>query len=382
MSEEVKQEGDFKIKKTPKKLVNKNTNNTTKAKQDAVQEPEAKEPVLQVDEPVKEKGGDVKVELQEVGETHTEPEPSSETKEEVVIEEVTKEVNNTLEDLSEFAPQVAEPNMDLPENVEKLVEFMKETGGDLTDYVRLNTDYSKLDNDELLVEYYLKTKPHLNREEVEFVLDEEFLWDDDNDSEREIKIKKLKLKEELSKARGFLEETKAKYYDDIKLRSNATPEQKKNQEFIERYNNNQEVIKRRQGVFTDKTKNFFTGEFEGFEFNVSDKRFKYKVNNTASIADQQSNLDNFIGKFLDKNGEMADYNGYHKALYTARNADSIAEHFYEQGKADAIKDITAKSKNIQTESRTSPGDVSFGGYKVKAISGAESSKLRIKQHKK
>ena len=79
---------------------------------------------------------------------------------------------------------------------------------------------------------------------------------------------------------------------------------------------------------------------------LGEKRFRYNVQN-PEVADNQSNLTpNFVKKFLDEKGNVKDYEGYHKAIYAASNADTIANHFYEQGKADAIKDVTAKSKNI------------------------------------
>ena len=80
---------------------------------------------------------------------------------------------------------------------------------------------------------------------------------------------------------------------------------------------------------------------------------------------------------------MSDAAGYHKALYTAMNADAIAKHFYEQGKADAVKDVVKSSKNLSDvkarESNT--GEVFVGGFKVKSISGADSTKLKIKTRK-
>ena len=74
---------------------------------------------------------------------------------------------------------------------------------------------------------------------------------------------------------------------------------------------------------------------------------------------------------------LKDADGYHKALFVADNADDLANHFYEQGKADAIKQLNAESKNINMDPRKT-GVVEAGGVKVRAISGDDSSKLRIK----
>jgi hypothetical protein len=211
-------------------------------------------------------------------------------------------------------------------------------------------------------------------------MDDKFSWDDEEDSERTIKLKQLSLKEEIAKARGFLEQTKSKYYDEIKLRPGVTQEQQKAMDFFNRYNEEQNVVKERHAKFKTTTNDFFTKEFEGFDFKLGEKSFRYKVNNTNDIAEKQSDLSNLVKKFLNDKGEVNDYKGYHKAIYAARNPDALAKHFYEQGQADATKNIMAKSKNIDTEIRTSP-DVTIGGFKVRAISGDDSSKLRIKKYK-
>ena len=256
---------------------------------------------------------------------------------------------------------------------------MKQTGGSVEDYVKLNKDYSKLGGEQLLKEYYSVSKPHLNTEEVEFLMDDNFAWDEDED-ERVIKKKKLAYKEEIAKAKSFLNSSKDKYYEEIKLKPSVSQEQQKANDFFNRYNEEQKVIQQRHESFTNNTKKLFANEFKGFEYNVGDKAFRYNVNNKSDVAQNQSDLNNFVGKFLDKKGEINDYRGYHKALYTANNADKIAQHFYEQGKTDAIKDMNAKSKNISNEIRaTSSGEMFINGLKVKAISGVDSSKLIIKK---
>ena len=260
---------------------------------------------------------------------------------------------------------------------------MEETGGRLEENVRLNADYSKVDNDTLIREYYKQTKPHLDTEEINFLLEDNFSYDEDVDEERDIKKKKLAYKEEIAKARKFLDDTKSKYYDEIKLRPGVTQEQQKAMDFFNRYNEEQKMVQDQHQRFQNNTKNFFNQEFKGFDFKVGEKKFRYGVSNTENVANAQSDLTNFVGKFLNERGEVNDYAGYHKAIYAAENADTIANHFYEQGKADAVKDMMAKSKNVSNEPRaTSTGDVYINGLRVKAISGVDSSKLKVRINKK
>jgi len=376
MSKEVKEEGSFKIKKKPgrpKKLTNKGeTIKVDLSKKDPVEEEVTKVVIDETkEEPVKEV---VEEKTEEATEEKVTP-----------IQEVTEEekVEEVKEPVMETAPEPAKPEINLPENVEKLVKFMEETGGTVEDYVRLNADYSNVDDNTLIREYYKQTKPHLDMEEVNFLLEDNFSFDEDVDEERDIKKKKLAFKEEIAKARKFLEDTKSKYYDEIKLRPGVTQDQQKAMDFFNRYNEEQKMVKNQHERFQNNTKSFFNQEFKGFDFNIGEKKFRYGVSDTDGVANTQSDLTNFVGKFLNEKGEVKDYAGYHKAIYAAENADTIANHFYEQGKADAVKDMMAKSKNVSNEPRvTSTGDVFINGMKVKAISGVDSSKLKLRINKK
>jgi len=382
MSEEVKQEGDFKIKKKrgrPRKLTSQNETvkvDLNKKEEDAVQEQTTDE-VLVRDEP------QVSEEVSKENIEETTEKLTEESKEEVIpIQEITEEVKEEVVQETVNEEPVVEQRQ-LPENIEKLVAFMEETGGTVEDYVRINADYSGVDNNTLLREYYKRTKPHLDSEEISFIMEDNFSYDEEMDEERDIRKKKLAYKEEIAKAKNFLEGLKSKYYEEIKLRPGTTQEQQKAMDFFNRYNEEQKSVQERHTRFKLRTENFFNDNFKGFDFSVGEKRFRYGVNNTDNVANNQSDLTNFIGKFLNEKGEVNDYAGYHKAIYAAENADTIANHFYEQGKADAIKDMMAKSKNLSNEPRaTSTGDVYINGLKVKAIDGVNSSKLKLRINKK
>jgi hypothetical protein len=307
-----------------------------------------------------------------------------------------KESSSPIEEIHEVAegtlPEKEEPVINkevaqeskpiLPDNIEKLVEFMKETGGTINDYTRLNADYSSVDDNTLLKEYYKKKKPHLDTEEIDFIMEENFLFDSDVDEERDIRKKKLAKKEAIAEAQNFLEDLKIKYYDEIKLRPGVTQDQQKATDFFNRYNQEQEIAEQKHSQFKDATKQMFTNEFKGFDFEVGEKKFRYGVKDPGAVAENQSNLNNFVEKFLDKEGNVKDTKGYHKAMYAAQNIDRIVNHFYEQGKTDGIKNVVEGSKNPTTEARQSGvEDIFVGGLKVRAIDGVDSSKLKIKKSK-
>jgi hypothetical protein len=295
-------------------------------------------------------------------------------------ESVIKEVTEESKKEEKVITQPAQP--DLPENIVKLVDFMRETGGTMQDYLRLNTNYDDVDRDVLVKEYYKNTKSHLSAEEIDFMIEDNFAFDEDIDEERDIRRKKLAYKEEVAKARTFLEDTKAKYYDDIKLKSPSLPEdQQKAADFFNRYKEDQDRNAANHEKFKANTNELLNENFEGFDFTLGDKKFRYGIQNPSQVAEKQSDISNFIGKFLGKDGTIADTEGYHKALYAGANADKMANHFYEQGKADAIRDVVNKSNNTSTSARkAAPVDSArFGAYKVKSVSGADSSKLKIKK---
>ena len=369
----VKTEGSFKIKTKPKltdeQFAAKNKeplidvpSNVTRVvipnqEADAVQEPSTEK--VDVDEST------------EDGPTMVEGTSES------ILKEVTEESKEKEKDVV-----VQSPQPDLPENIGKLVDFMRETGGTMQDYIRLNTNYEDVDRDVLVKEYYKNTKSHLTAEEINFMIEDNFAVDEDMDEERDIRRKKLAYKEEVAKARTFLKDTKEKYYDDIKLKSPAIPEdQQKASDFFNRYKEDQDRNTANHEKFKANTTELFNENFEGFDFTLGEKKFRYGVQNPSQVAESQSDIGNFIGKFLGEDGVVKDTKGYHKALYAGANADKMANHFYEQGKADAIRDVVNKSNNTSSGARkAAPVDSArFGAYKIKSVSGADSSKLKIKK---
>jgi hypothetical protein len=374
---EVKTEGSFKIKSRPKltdeQLAAKNKeplidvpSNVTrvvipKEDKDAVQEPSTEE--VDVGKPA----GDSAEVVEEVSEP--------------VIKEITEE-SEPKKEVAQPEPVLVQP--ELPESVNKLVDFMRDTGGTLQDYIRLNTNYDEVDRDVLVKEYYKSTKPHLSADEIDFMIDDSFAFDEDIDEERDIRRKKLAYKEEVAKARKFLDDTKNKYYDEIKLNSpSLSQDQQKASDFFNRYKEDQERNAANHEKFKANTNQLLNEDFEGFDFDLGDKKFRYGVQNASQVAQKQSDISNFIGKFLGKDGMIEDTAGYHKALYAGANADKIANHFYEQGKADAIRDVVNKSNNTSSSARKAAptGAAKFGAYTVKSVSGADSSKLKIKKFK-
>jgi len=372
----VPQEGEFKIKKKrgrPKKLTAtaETPKINFKKEEDAVQAQETSDSDVVVEEKKDETSSTPVVEEVRDAEEVSKEAPTPVIEEIVAEEQEEKQTEPTIEPASE-----------LPEGVDKLVSFMKETGGDMSDYLRLNADYSNVDEDVLLKEYYKNTKPHLEIDEIDFIMEENFKVDEDYDEEREVRRKKLAKKEEIAKARKFLDGLKDTYYEEIKLRPTVNNELTKAKQFFDKFSKDKEIAQKQHDNFKTNTQNFFSNEFKGFEFKLGEKNFRYGVSNPNEVADAQSDISNVVKKFLNDKGEVVDVKGYHKAMYAARNADTIAQHFYEQGKADAVKDVVAKSKNINNEARTSaPNDIFLNGFKLKAVSGVDSSKLKIKRNK-
>ena len=306
--------------------------------------------------------------------------------EEVTDEQVEEKTEELVEETKEAIVEAQETGKALPENIQKLVDFMDETGGSVEDYVRLNQDYSKYDDNSVLREYYKQTKKHLTDEEISFLMEDSFSYDETEDEERDIKRKKLAFKEQVASASSHLDGQKSKYYEEIKAGSKLPPEQQKAVDFFNRYNKeskeNQKVVERQANTFKLKTDNIFNKNFKGFNYDVGDKKYRFNVKNTNEVKETQSDINNFVKKFLNKNNEMEDAAGYHKSLFTAMNADAVAKHFYEQGKADALKESIAKSKNVDMNPRQAFGEVEAGGIKVKVLGdNSNDFKFKIRNNK-
>ena len=395
--EVLKEGGDMKIKapkpKKPKQLVEQDQGTVkvdlSKAKEEVTEDnvtkvdmstKEEEQPEEKVVEEVKE---ETKEEVKE--ETPVLEEITEEQKEEIteeIVEAKTEQLKDEVEEAVEQSQNTAEP---LPENIQKVVDFMNETGGSLEEYVRLNQDYSNYDDNQLLREYYKQTKAHLNDDEISFLMEDQFSFDEENDEERDVRRKKLALKEQVANAKSHLDGLKSKYYEEIKAGVKLTPEQQKAVDFFNRYNKEQEVNKKdhdsKTSIFNKETNKVFNDAFKGFEYKVGDKRFRFNVKDVNKVKSDQGDITNFVKKFLNENNEMSDAAGYHKGLFTAMNADAIANHFYEQGKADAVKDSVAKAKNVSMDPRQTHKTVEAGGIKVKAIGGFDSNDFRVKIRK-
>ena len=356
------------------------------------QETEEENTVLESEVEVSEESEKIEEEkpiVEEVKETKTEEKVDSAQEEETpVLEEITDQniedqVDKTADEAEKAISESMETGKDLPENIQKLVDFMEDTGGDINDYVALNQDYSEMDNHTLLKEYYKRTKPHLSNDEIDFLMEDSFSYDDEEDEERDIKRKKLALKEQVADAKNHLDGLKSKYYEDIKSGSKLTSEQQKAIEFFNRYNKESKDVEAKKSVFNQKTNEVFNDKFKGFEYNIGDKKFRFNVKDVNKVKENQSDINNFMRKFLDKRNQMGDAQGYHKSMFTAMNPDAIANHFYEQGKADALKQSVAKSKNINMDPRQQHGkQVNNSCYNFKVL-GQDSSdfKLKIKNNK-
>jgi hypothetical protein len=302
-------------------------------------------------------------------------EVEQEEKQEQVVEEITEEQAQEAEELvveaTEAMAESIETGKELPENIQKLVNFMEETGGDINDYVKLNQDYGDMDNHTLLHEYYKQTKPHLSNDEIDFVMEDTFAYDEEVDEEKDIKRKKLAMKEQVAQARQHLESVKSKYYEDIKAGVKLTEEQQKAINFFNRYNKESEQNRLKSEeqakVFKNKTNQIFNKNFKGFEYNVGDKKFRFNVKDAEQVKETQSDINNFIKRFLTKDNLIDDASAYHKGLFTAMNPDQIATHFYEQGKADALKESIAKSKNVDMAPRQSMENYNTSGFTVRAL---------------
>lgn len=257
---------------------------------------------------------------------------------------------------------------ELPEDVKKLMEF------GVDNYLKINRDWDSESDVNILKEYYKQTKPHLDDEDINYLLEEEYSFDEDIDDDRDIKKKKVALKEELFRAKGYLNDLKEQYKVDLGSNSAEVTEDYKKafnfyQEYTETSRKEAEIAQQKSEVFLDKTNRLFNSEFKGFEFNLGDKKQVFKPSDVLETKNAQSDISGVISKHLDENGYLKDEHQYHKALAMFRDPDGFAKFFYEQGKADATDNVIKDAKNIQMSVRDNKDVTPKGdGPKMRVVS--------------
>ena len=266
-----------------------------------------------------------------------------------------------------------EANVDLPEDVSAYFKYKQETGRGIEDFYNLQKNFEEMEDDVVLANYYSSTEEGLDEIDIQDIIEDKFSFDEDLDEPREIKKVKLAKKRELAKAKKFLNEQKDKY--NIPLESSGgglSEEQEKNlnayRSSIEESKSLEEVNRKKADFFIDKTNDVFNNDFKGFDFNVSDNNLTYKPGTAEELKNVQSNVGNFIGKYLDESGLIKDAVGYHKALSVAMNPDKFAQYFYDQGVANTVDNVSRKSKNINMDVRQQSQTISKDGMKIRPVS--------------
>tara|TARA_S200002703_G_scaffold153224_1_gene154530 strand:+ start:967 stop:2133 length:1167 start_codon:yes stop_codon:yes gene_type:complete len=375
--------------------------NPIEPKQESVQEPVQENVQEQVQETVKEEVKQEKptedgISQEQVEEQAEEQAKDNEQeKEEVVVSKpielddqsilnYLKERRNVeAESLDVLLNNDKEETQPLPEDVANFMKYRQETGRSFEDYARLQQDWNSVDDTNVLREYYKQEKPHLDAEEIDYLINEEFSFDSELDEEKDIKKKKIAYKEELYKARNYFEGIKEKYKAPLESREAEIPENYK--EAFNFYNKYQEELdqesatqKDRSRIFQEKTNALFNDEFKGFEFKVGDKKQVFKPNDVSKVKENQLDINNFFSKHLDEKGIVKDAASYHKALFAATNADDLFKFAYEQGQADATEGLVKETKNIDMSVRSNtPTDT--GGTKFRAVDSGDNFSFKIKK---
>ena len=331
---------------------------------------------------------------EEILDQHEQEQQVEETQEEqpAVGDELTEDKvlqylgNRYGREISSFDDLVQEKqeSEDIPEDVSAYLKYRKETGRGFEDYVKLNRDFTSMEENTLLREYYKFTEEDLDSEDIDTIM-EEFLYDEDLDDESDIKKKKLAKKKVLSKARKHFEKQKEYYKQPLESSGSLSQEQEEElgayRKYIESANTQKQETERRQTWFTEKTDELFNSEFKGFEFKLNDKNVSFKPGSAEELKKLHSNPMNFVMKYLDDSGLLKDPSGYHRALAVAMNPERFAKFFYEQGKSEATEDVMRKTKNVNMSERRTPEVTSKGGMKIKAVSSTSSRGLKIRSKK-
>ena len=329
-----------------------------------------------------------KVEIPEV-ETKEVEAPAPELNDADVLSYIKNRYDRDIDSVEQLF-ETKESNVDLPEDVSAYFKYKKETGRGIEDFVNLQKDYDNMDGNTLLSQYYTHTEEGLDSEDIKDLIEDKFNYDEELDDESDIKKIERAKKRELAKARKFFNEQKDKYKIPLEssgggLSNEQTKEMESYKSYIKESNTTIEAQKKKYDYFLEKTDEVFNDEFKGFEFKVGEKSFTFKPGDNNELKSKQSDVNNFVSKFMDKeSGLIADPQGYHRAISVAMNLDKFAEFFYNQGMTEAVDNVSKKSKNINMDSiRKTPENFSKDGLKIRNVGDSSSGKgLRIRSIKK
>ena len=309
----------------------------------------------------------------------------SELNEEDVLSYIGKRYGKEINSFDELMSE-RESSEELPEDVAAYLKYKKETGRGFNDFQRLQEDFDDMDPDYLLTQYYKATETGLDDDDIDIMLSE-FDYDEDLDDETDVKKIKLAKKKVIAKAKGYFEDMKEQYK--LPLESSGgessgidSEEMEAYKRYTESAKTQQELGERRRNWFTEKTNEVFGGEFKGFEFSIDDKAVLYSPQSADELKTKQSDVMNFLNRFMNDDGLIADAEGYHKAIAVASNPEKFAQFFYEQGKASATEDVTRKMKNIDMSTRNAPEVSTKGGMQIRAINPDSGKGLKIRSIKK
>lgn len=299
-----------------------------------------------------------------------------------VLSYIKKRYNKDINSVDELFAE-KEANEDLPEDVSKYLKYKQETGRGINDFYKLQKDIDSMEDNAILANYYESTEDGLDSEDIQDIISDKFSFDEDLDDEKDIRKIKLAKKRELSKAKKFLNEQKDKYKVPLESSRDGLSEDQVDdldayKKYIEESKSIEELNKKRYNYFLDKTESVFNNEFKGFEFSVGDRNISFKPGDAQELKNVQSDVNNFVNKFMDNDGLINDPVGYHKAFSVAMNPDKFAKHFYEQGVAATVDNVSRKSKNINMDVRQQSQSVSKNGITIRPMGSSSDSGRGLK----
>lgn len=298
-----------------------------------------------------------------------------------VLSYISERYGKTINSFDELVAERSE-SPDLPEDIAAYYKYKQETGRGMNDFVRLNSSSEDMNEEDLLLSYYMETEEGLDKSDIEDMIYDKFYMDEDVMDERELKSKRIEKKKELAKAKKHFNAQREKYKAPLESSAALSDEDKsaleQYREYLKNADSEKQEAERRAEWFTKKTSEVFNNDFKGFDFSVDDKSYTYSPGAAKDLQKAQSDVLNFIGKFIGDDGLIKDASGYHKALSVAMNPEKFAKFFYEQGRAEAIEGDAKRAKNIKMDVRQTPKVTSDGGFKVRAVDSGRSRGLTIK----
>jgi hypothetical protein len=227
------------------------------------------------------------------------------------------------------------------EQIEKMNNFVSETGRTIADYIRTQAvDYSKMSNEDVMRLTLKQENPELSMDEVNVLIESKYKLGKDKHSDAEKTLGKIELKKDVANARKSLIEMQEKYRMPVTNNDNSAEQETAQRDWV---NNMSSEVDEVESITFD-----INDSGEQFTFALTDDHRK-------GLVDVNSNLNDFFNQYIGDNGDW-NFDKLNTDMFVLSNFQdiirSVANQYRSKGTEQVVKDIKNPSFNNEPRQNT------------------------------